>query len=66
MAKSTTQVNFTTIRGDGSKRSKPGNRLEARVEHWINAKISEGWSLRDIFVVSEHVAHVVMVHKAIT
>lgn len=63
MGKTTTQVNFTTIKGNTSKRPKPSERLEAKVESWINTKIAQGWSLRDIFVVSEHTAHVVMVRK---
>ncbi len=62
--KQTTRVNFTTITGKtGRARKTPADDLEARAERWINDKIEEGWSLRDIFPAGPDRVHVVMVRK---
>jgi hypothetical protein len=64
MAKTTTQVNFTTIKGARPSRKVQANQyLEAKAETWINAKIKDGWSLRDVLVVDTESVHVVITRK---
>ncbi len=62
--RTTTQVNFTTIKGPtGRGRREASEYLEAKAERWINQKISEGWNLREVIPNGEESVHVVMVRK---
>jgi hypothetical protein len=64
MSRGKTTVNFTTIRGKAAKKKAVStDYLEARAERWINDKLEEGWSLRDVLPAGEEAVHIVMIRK---